>query len=316
MFTDVGAFQEALLASGLPPVLNGRHDGPRFRAGVAARALGPLKLIELVTPAGECFRDARSVRAADEEFWQLELMTRGRARIEQGGGTAELGPADLVLVDPARPVRFASTATRHVSLLVPRLDLRLHPRDAERLTGVRIRGDRGPGALVSSLARDLGRSLGGFRAVDAARSAAAVTELIAVALGAQLGDARPAPDEALRDRIRGYIRVRLPERDLGPARIAAAHHISVRRLHKLFQDQPLTVSALIRTSRLDRCRAELARGDRTVAAVARRWGFADPAHFSRLFKTTYGHTAAALASNDRALTVKAPGARRDQDGGR
>jgi AraC-like DNA-binding protein len=315
VFTDIETFQGTLVNSGLPPVLSGRHDGRNFRASVVARELGPLKLIELVTPEGECFRDARCARAADEELWQIDLMTRGRARVEQGRSSADLGPADLVLIDPARPVRFASTAATHVTMLVPRRELRLRPGDAARLAGVRIRGDRGPGALVSSLARDMARSLTGFRVGEADRSAAAVIELVSVALEAQLGDIRPGPDEALRDRVLGYIEARLSDRDLAPAGIAAAHHIPVRRLHKLFEDQPLTVAALIRRRRLERCRADLMRSDRTVAAVAAHWGFADPAHFSRLFKATYGYNAAALMSSNRARSVNAPAARADENGG-
>ncbi|MFD2418403.1 AraC-like ligand-binding domain-containing protein [Amycolatopsis pigmentata] len=315
MINDIETFQQRLAASGLPPVLSGRHDSGDFRAGVVARDLGPLRLIELVTPGGECFRPSRRARAEDEELWQIDLMTWGQARVEQGRGTAELGPADLVLIDPARPVRYRSTAARHVTVLVPRRELRLRPGDAARLAGVRINGDRGPGALVSSLARDFARSLTGFRAGQADRSAAAVIELISVALEAQLGDARPCPDEALRDRVLGYIEARLSDRDLSPARIAAAHHISVRRLHKLFEDQPQTVAALIRHRRLERCRSDLLRRDRTVAAVAARWGFADAAHFSRLFKATYGYNAAALTSSNRARTVKAPADRPVDDGG-
>ncbi|WP_285685934.1 helix-turn-helix domain-containing protein [Actinoplanes sp. NBRC 103695] len=314
MFTDIESFQQALAATGLAPVLGGRHDEAEFRAGVAARDFGSLRLIELVTPAGECFRTARIARAVDEELWQIELMTRGRARVEQGSGSADLGPADLVLVDPARPVRFASTASRHVSVLVPRRELRLRPRDAERLVGVGIRGDRGPAALVSALINALPRSrvVGGGLAE---RSAGAVIELISVALEEQLGGVSPDTDEALRRRVVGFIEARLSERELGPAFIARAHHISVRRLHKLFESEPLTVAATIRRRRLERCRAELVRGDRTVTAVAARWGFTDPAHFSRLFKATYGYNAAALRSSNRARTVNAPAGRRDEDGG-
>jgi AraC-like DNA-binding protein len=314
VFTEIEPFQETLAATGLLPALSWRHDGGEFRAGVVARDLGSLKFIELVTPEGECVRDARSAGAAGEEVWEIDLMMRGRARVEQGRGSADLGPADLVLIDPARPVRFSSTAATHVSMLVPRRELRLCAGDAARLAGVRIKGDRGPGALVSSLARDMVRSLTGFRPGDADRSAAAVIELVSVALEAQLGDLRPGPDEALRDRVVGYIEARLADRDLVPAKVAAAHYISVRRLHKLFEDQPLTVAALIRRRRLERCRADLARGGQTVAAVAARWGFADPAHFSRLFKATYGYNAAALMSSDRAQAVNAPAAQPGEDG--
>jgi AraC-like DNA-binding protein len=316
--TGLDAFEETLAASGLPPLLSRRHasdDFRGFRAGLVTRDLGLLRLVELVTPEGECFRDARSARAADSELWQVDVVTRGQVEAEQGGSTAVLGPADLVLIDPARPVRFASTATRSVTMLVPRRSLRLRPDDVTRLAGVRIRGDCGPGALVSSLTREMARSLTGFRAEDAARSAAAVIELVAVALSAHLGDERPTPDEALRDRIVGFIEARLADRDLTPAKVAVVHHLSVRRLHKLFEDEPLTIAALIRQRRLERCHADLAGADRTVAAVAARWGFADPAHFSRLFKATYGYTAAALTSNNRARTVKASAGRTVQDGG-
>ncbi len=315
VLNDIETFQDALAVSGLPPVLSKRHDGGDFRAGVMARELGPLRLIELITPAGECFRDARCARAEDEALWQVELVTRGRARVEQGGRTAELGPADMVLVDPARPVRYASTACTHVTMLVSRRELRLRPGDADRLAGVRIQGDRGPGALVSALVRDMNRSLTGFRAGEAHRSGAAVIELISVALESQLHDVRSASDEVLRGRILGYIEARLSDQDLAPAKVAAAHHISVRRLHKLFEDQALPVAAHIRRRRLERCRADLLRGDRTVAAVAARWGFADPAHFSRLFKATYGCGAAALMSNNRAQTVKVHTGWPGDDGG-
>ncbi|MFF4756874.1 helix-turn-helix domain-containing protein [Streptomyces sp. NPDC002514] len=309
------AFLETLATSGLPPLRGRRHAGDDFRADVVTRDLGPLRLAELTTPEGECFRDARSARAADSELWQIELVTQGWVRAEQGGRTAVLGPADLVLIDPVRPVRFASTASTHVTMLVPRRLLLLGPDDAARLAGARIRGDRGPGALVSSLGRDMVRCLEGFRADEADRSAAAVIELIAVALSAQLGHSRrPAADEALRTRIVGFIQARLSDRDLTPAKVAAAHHMSVRRLHKLFEDQPLTVAALIRRQRLARCHADLAGTDRTVAAVAACWGFTDPAHFSRLFKATYGYNAAALKSNKRAQMINASAVRPGKDG--
>jgi len=51
------------------------------------------------------------------------------------------------------------------------------------------------------------------------------------------------------------------------------------------------VAALIRERRLEHCRAELAdaaHAGRPVAVVGARWGFTDPAHFSRAFRARYG----------------------------
>jgi AraC-like DNA-binding protein len=309
---NLETFQDELAASGFPPLIN-KRAGAGFRGRIATRDLGPLRLISLGTPESACTGRERDAR--DGENLAVKVMTRGRSRIEQGRGDADLGPADWVLLDPTRSVRFESTAAAHVTLLVPRRELRIRPAQIDRLIGERIDGSHGPGALVSVLARESARFATEFREAEALRSAAAVIELIAVALEARLGDEQPAPDEWLRNRIAGYIEGRLSDPDLSPPGIAAAHLISVRRLHKLFEDQPLTVAALIRRRRLERCRAELTGSGRTVTAVAARWGFSDPAHFSKLFKATYGYTPRALMTGNRARTTKTRTAGPEQDGG-
>ncbi len=83
----------------------------------------------------------------------------------------------------------------------------------------------------------------------------------------------------------------LGEPGLDPEAIARANHISVRYLHRLFHDQGTSVARWVRESRLDHCRRDLedpALAERGVLAVARRWGFADAAHFSKIFKAAYG----------------------------
>ncbi|MBY8846536.1 helix-turn-helix domain-containing protein [Streptomyces sp. SP2-10] len=110
---------------------------------------------------------------------------------------------------------------------------------------------------------------------------------------------RPAPwpgaspvDGLLQD-IEAFIENHLADADLSPAWIAAAHHISVRYLHHLFQRDRRTVGAYVRRRRLERCRADLADPalvGRGVGQVGRRWGFRDPAVFSRAFKAAYGVT--------------------------
>ncbi|MFD5604307.1 helix-turn-helix domain-containing protein, partial [Streptomyces sp. NPDC127064] len=113
------------------------------------------------------------------------------------------------------------------------------------------------------------------------------------------GGPRPAPrpaaspvDGLLRD-IKAFVEDHLADADLSPASIAAAHHISVRYLHHLFQRDRRSVGAYVRRRRLERCRADLvapALVRRGVGQVGRRWGFRDPAVFSRAFKSAYGVT--------------------------
>lgn len=91
--------------------------------------------------------------------------------------------------------------------------------------------------------------------------------------------------------VKAFIDGNLGDPRLTPGEIAAAHHISLRQLYRLFTAENSTVAEWIRARRLERCRRELtdpAMADRTIAAVAARWGFTSDAHFSRLFRTTYG----------------------------
>ena len=110
----------------------------------------------------------------------------------------------------------------------------------------------------------------------------------------------PSGDADFRGRLRGcelgslrFIEVsaEVGEADLSPAQIAAAHHISLRQLHKLFHAGGTTVAGWIRQRRLEHCGHDLRDprwAARPVAAVGARWGYPDPAHFSRLFKASFG----------------------------
>jgi AraC-like DNA-binding protein len=67
--------------------------------------------------------------------------------------------------------------------------------------------------------------------------------------------------------------------------------ISVRQVYKLWEAEPRPLGQWILERRLDAARHELTspRGrSQTIAAIARRWGFADSTHFSRRFRQAYG----------------------------
>ncbi|MFI6870825.1 helix-turn-helix domain-containing protein [Nocardia sp. NPDC050406] len=127
------------------------------------------------------------------------------------------------------------------------------------------------------------------------RLSSAVVDLVSVALAERTDSALVLGSEAgqrtLLPRIQSFIDERLGDPELCPEMIAAAHHISTRYLYKLFRAEGCGVAEWIRGRRLERCRADLldpaARG-RTAHAIATRWGFTSPAHFTRIFRRAYG----------------------------
>lgn len=118
-------------------------------------------------------------------------------------------------------------------------------------------------------------------------------------LTATLANARGTPSavpprirqRALMPQIHAFIQDNLGDANLAPDAIAAAHHVSLRYLHKLFHQDGHTVAGWVRERRLEQCRRDLADprlAARPIHAIAAWWGFTSPAHFSQAFRHAYG----------------------------
>ena len=93
------------------------------------------------------------------------------------------------------------------------------------------------------------------------------------------------------ERAKEYIEQNLGDMDLTPDRVALAQNVSTRTLHRLFEADGHTISGWIRLRRLEHCRMDLtdrASGELSISRIGARWGLYDAAHFSRLFKSSYG----------------------------
>ena len=244
---------------------------------------------------GGARRTARHVRQSDPQLCKVDILARGQGVIEQDGRAAYLRPGDLTLVDLSRPAVWTMQPSTMVALVFPRSLLPLRPAEVAGLTAVKLSGDRGVGGLVSALVRQLPDQLGVDRESDGVRLGTAVLDLVSVALASRLQRAAAVPSDVrqrvLLRRIHSYIDEHLGDPALSPAGIAAAHHISLRYLYKLFECESDTVAGWIRRRRLERTRHDLldpALHFRTVGAIGARWGFANPAHFNRAFRDAYG----------------------------
>jgi len=275
---------------GTPFPLEGRpSDGPGFNATLRTGELGVVKVIEASTPAGECRRTRRMIRRSNPDLHQIGVIVRGTVVVEQDGRQARLGPGDIGFVDHSRPARFVHPDVSHVDVAFPRALLPL-PRRAP----LRVPGSTGTAALVSALARHLPGQLDHLHPHEGVRIGQTLVDLLAVAFAARLGQPSwVTPDarrRALLERVYVFIEQHLADPGLSPQAIAAAHHISVRYLHKLFESQQWTVAGWIRRRRLEQCRQDLldpALRDRPVSAIAARWGLTNAAHFSRAFRDTF-----------------------------
>jgi AraC-like DNA-binding protein len=270
-----------------------------FRAHVGVSDFGPVQATLLTTMPHAAHRTAKLIRQADPDVFKVGCIVHGSGMITKDRASVRFGVGDMTLYDTSRPylAEFAPDVPVNKLLLLrfPRSLLPLPARDLRRLSGVRIPGDRGVGALSSQFLLQLARQLGELSPSETARLSTLALEVLTTALADALDDHSMVPAHirrrALMARIHAFIRENLGDTCLTPDAIAAAHHISVRYLHKLFQHEGHGVAGWIRERRLEHCRRDLADARlaaRPIHAIAARWGFTNPAHFSQAFRVAYG----------------------------
>lgn len=281
-----------LVAESVVPMDLWLADGPGEHDEMVVGTAGAVGVVTSSAGPGTASRTSRHIRRSDPGLYQLFVQVQGTGLARQNDHEAHLAPGDLSLTDLSRPFQCVHPRRTAILLRFPRTVLPLPERHVAAVTGTRIPGDRGIGAVVSGLARQIPRHLDG---PGGARLGSALLDLLAVAVGTQVDRCTAVPPEshrrALMVRIHAFIERNLADPDLTPASVAGAHYISVRYLHKLFRDERTTVAAHIRRRRLERCSRDLtdpASVHRPVYEIAHAWGFRNAAHFNRLFRDAYG----------------------------
>jgi len=275
------------------------HLENAFRAQASFSEFGAVQVVLLTTTPLSVHRTPKLIRRSDPETFLVTCPIRGRVWGEQNDRYADLHVGDLSLRDSSHPylTRLApgEPAAQTVCLQFPRSLLPFPQRDLRDLVALRIPGDRGIGALSSQFLLHLARHLHEFSPADTVRLSTLTVDVLTAALAGELDAHSSVPPHtrrrALMAEIRAFIMRNLDDARLTPSAIAAMHHISLRYLHKLFQQEGQTVAGWIRECRLRRCRRDLADprlADRSITEIAAQWGFTSPAHFSQAFRSLHG----------------------------
>ena len=270
-----------------------RTGADDFRACLDLRQVGSINCARIAQNSKEVIRSRREISRFETSDCFLIAQIAGRSDIEQDDNHTILDVGDITLIDAAMPCRFRFDG-RNVQLCfhLPREILeRSGANWRERLATQLPRRRR---RLVGDLMRlAFEESVDAHPTIGKALSDA-ITEIAMTAWH----ESSDAPAEAAAhaasarlQAIQDYLLQNLQEEELTPRRIADAHRISERQLHRLFQSTGYTVCGWIRRNRLDRCAASLRNPlevGRSITAIALEQGFRDSAQFSRLFRETFG----------------------------
>ncbi|MFC5264224.1 helix-turn-helix domain-containing protein [Kribbella qitaiheensis] len=290
------AFYAAMMSASVPSRVEHEDRHGDVHARMDFWQLGAPDLFRNEGSGIRLVRTTKHVRQGAPERLALAVQVIGTGAFSQDKHVQQVHTGELMLVDLTSPYEFAWSG--HGASLAFQIDYSDLGLSVET---VRAAASRLPSSPVYDL---MLHHLSGLPpisdALQGTRSGpmlgAATTNLVRALLASAADDDRnhrPAMADVLFTRITWYVRQHLADPDLTPARVASEHYISLRYLYKLFASHHLSFEQWLINERLEGARRHLtspAARHLPIAAIAARWGFADPGHFTRRFRHAYGMT--------------------------
>ncbi|WP_111718644.1 helix-turn-helix domain-containing protein [Homoserinimonas sp. OAct 916] len=301
---DFSDFQVAVSESFLP--LKVSSDQPEhFRGSIRSGIVDEVHISDVRASTHVVERTPGLIAADDRAYYKLNLQLSGKGLLIQDGREALLQPGDLAVYDTSRPYSLVFEDTfRTMVVMFPRERIDLPVPLVGQLTAVHMSAADPLAGMVTPFLEQMVNNLDQLSRNVGPRLAHGALDLVTTLFAGQLDLKRTIdPNHALMEGIRAYIDENLPTIQLNPTQIATAHHISTRHLHALFSAEETSVSAWIRTRRLEHCRRDLldpVLSGHSIAQIASRWGLVDAAHFSRVFKAAFHESPSTLRERSRA----------------
>jgi AraC-like DNA-binding protein len=282
-----------------------------FRGVLVTHAKGRLRFCEVAANAQRVVRSEGAVSRGTTDCFRLMVQRVGLAIVEQGGKTAVMRPGEFALFNGTLPfVMMLPQSFRHDLIEIPGSLLRESIRDPERFCSCTVTSDNVLGRMFLGVLEMARSQRDDIRPAEALKVGDALLALLSGAIGsAHATEPSPKNIELYhRERIRAVVREHLFEPDLCVASIAAEVRLSASYVHRLFSHESKSLSAWIWEQRLEAAHRAVVAADaqqRSITDIAYSVGFKDLAHFSRMFKATFGSSPRAL----RAQARKGPGKR-------
>ena len=288
------AIREMLRGATHPTSFGPSDSGEPGQLRLRAWSLGDDSSVFCAEGTGMYLRRKETNRfLTDDSLICLSVQPAGHARISQGGHRYELRHRSLFLTNMCDEydyvwdgwgasstyqvgVDVVGLAPADIATAAPRLAASpLYPIVREHLIGL--------AALIKA------------HGTDNAALGHATSDLLRALVISVLGDAPPrtvpCDDDALWEELSTFLRLHLRDPGLDERAIARALGVRARELRRLADERGISLTDLITIRRLEGARSELAAtrdADRSVAATARRWGFASAAQLTSMLAEEAG----------------------------
>lgn len=291
-FTDFDEWAQLISDTTVPVVASSSVRGS-FQGALLSRVVDDVAIVRTKSVPQFVRRTARGCRGGSDPMVKVLVQRTGRALIEQDHRRGVIEGGLLTVYDTMVPYTLSQT-TEFIAdaILIPRDRLPMTTRGIAAVQNNPVSLRHGPGEMLLSYLDSLLRQVDVCSPSVVARCSSVLVELLTASLLESPATA-PHSGDAMREIALVWIGRHLGDVDLTPGTVAAATGVSVRYLHRLFEDSGTTVAGYIRCQRLKRIHADLVDPQWSELAIARigaRWGVPDPAHLSRLVRSEYGRT--------------------------
>ena len=286
-----------LTGSAFTPLVTEPVDRRAFVGRLTRTQVGDIRLAEARSEPAIVRHSRQHVARTRDALFMLCLQLDGVSVNRQQGREAVLRYGDFHLLDSSRPYEVSfQQPNRMLVLSVTHPELARGMANPESLVGIAMSGRSGVSGLLSSLLCNFWQQRRtGDETFLSPRFGEAILDLVASAYASITAAAPEGSSIAIarREQIRSYIETHLHDPALTPGSVAAAVHLSPRRLHQLFEADGETVGAYILRRRLEECAramSDASQRSRTVTEIAFLHGFNNASHFGRVFRERYQST--------------------------
>ncbi|MFC4502194.1 MULTISPECIES: helix-turn-helix domain-containing protein [Streptomyces] len=270
-------------------------DPAQFSGSVRTRQLGHLMAADVAATSQTFERTPRLTAHQPSNLLQIGMPTAGEGLLSQDGRTCTLRPGDFAIYETSRPFTWNLSSDWKLRVYTwPRASIPLAESGSQQLTATAVRADSALGRLLSPV---LSNVLDPGCEVSSAGAIRLADQIAELAITAALEEVEPGDPDAqarqLYTAVLHHINAHIDDPSLSPQQIANTFYISTRTLHRIFARFDTTVATAIRTRRLESCRQALLsprNAHHSLTDIAARYGFTNPAVFSRTFTSAYGIT--------------------------
>lgn len=292
----IGAFEDwrRIIRDKFLPIECVRDRTGPFDCAITSRHCGVITIADLDLPPHRIQRTPSLVARTEAPFFKVTWQVSGETEFEQDGRRTIFRAGTWCIYDTSKPyVVDVRERSRYVVFMVPQSYAFGWRKHAELLFGVPLLShgtSRAALSAITSLLRD------GAILDETTQGVVQDSVTALIEAGFRSADVSTQPARLGRAKlatIEDYIEANLPNAALRPDDIAQAAGVSRRTLYNLFQEMGETPHSYIQAKRLQRAQQLLADPRYAgvgVTAIAYDVGFADAAHFSRLFRERFGIT--------------------------